>query len=85
MYGCFHRSSDLKPSNIGLSGAGHIKVFDLGLSVVRQVLEAPTRVYEVRREGMGEAGSGEREIQQYRGLRRLPAAHVCMCSDMCSL
>lgn len=49
-------SRDLKPSNIGLCGAGHIKVFDLGLSVVRQVLEAPTRVYEVRREGGGARG-----------------------------
>ncbi|CAM9415644.1 unnamed protein product [Ectocarpus sp. 12 AP-2014] len=46
-------SRDLKPSNIGLCGAGHIKVFDLGLSVVRQVLEAPTRVYEMS----GMAGS----------------------------
>ncbi|CAN0365486.1 unnamed protein product [Hapterophycus canaliculatus] len=38
---------DLKPSNIGLCGEGHIKVFDLGLSVVRQVLGATTTTYEV--------------------------------------
>lgn len=49
MYSCeteiFHR--DLKPSNIGLCGQGHVKVFDLGLSVVRQVLGATTTTYEV--------------------------------------
>lgn len=51
---------DLKPSNIGLCGQGHVKVFDLGLSVVRPALGPTTATYEVRKEERG--GGGGRKI-----------------------
>lgn len=40
---------DLKPSNIGLCAEGHVKLFDLGLSVVQEVREGSIdQKYEVR-------------------------------------
>ena len=44
---CLPSHSDLKPSNIGLCGQGHVKVFDLGLSVVKDVVGSSTEAYEV--------------------------------------
>ncbi|CAN0455535.1 unnamed protein product, partial [Hapterophycus canaliculatus] len=35
----FNFRRDLKPTNIGLCAAGHVKVFDLGLSVVQETRE----------------------------------------------
>lgn len=46
-----HCYRDLKPSNIGLCGQGRVKVFDLGLSVVRPALGPTTATYEVRKGG----------------------------------
>lgn len=47
MWGDGLGGSDLKPSNIGLCGAGHVKVFDLGLSVVKEVRQSSSETYQV--------------------------------------
>lgn len=54
---------DLKPSNIGLCGQGHVKLFDLGLSVVRPLAGAASTTYEVRDgERRERAGKGKRKM-----------------------
>ncbi|CAN0470743.1 unnamed protein product, partial [Ascophyllum nodosum] len=53
---------DLKPSNIGLCGQGHVKVFDFGLSVVREVHVSSSDTYQVS--GMA-------------GTKRFMAPEVC--------
>lgn len=72
---------DLKPSNIGLCGQGHVKVFDLGLSVVRPAFGPTTATYEVREGGRGKGGEPERNGMEWL-ICSGPQKNVCHCHGL---